>query len=292
LEITVDITTLLRQPRDSVLLATGIFILLASALSLLLTQFLRRAVIVPVQRIGEVCTAVASGVFDHKVLPGANDEIGQLGRTVNGMVDGLFERFQLSKFVSSSTIKSIGGSAVGRREKVTVLFSDVRGFTRYSEGQRPETVVRYLNMILNAQTEIVQANGGDIDKYVGDEVMAIFTGPEREAAACRSALAIQDELGRNRETRYGGLGVGIGIDTGDVVMGMIGSEKRADFTVIGDRVNTASRMCAAASTGLVLISEATFAAVQDRVTARGPYALRVKGKTAPLRVRILTGVKT
>jgi class 3 adenylate cyclase len=292
LEITVDITGLLRQPRDSALLATGIFVLLATVLSLLLTQFLRRAVIIPVQRIGEVCTAVASGVFDHKVLPGPDDEIGELGRTVNGMVDGLFERFQLSKFVSASTIRSIGGSAEGRQEKVTVLFSDVRGFTKYSEGQKPETVVRYLNSILNAQTEIVQANGGDIDKYVGDEVMAIFTGPEREAAACRTALAIQKELSRNRETLYGGLGVGIGIDSGSVIMGMIGSEKRADFTVIGDRVNTASRMCAAASTGTVLISEATFAAVKDQVTARGPYALRVKGKAAPLRVRILTGVSS
>ena len=291
LEIAMDITGLLRQPRDSVLLATGIFVALATALSLLLTQFLRRAVIVPVQRIGEVCTAVASGVFDRKVLPGPNDEIGELGRTVNGMVDGLFERFQLSKFVSASTIRSIRGSAEGRQEKVAVLFSDVRGFTRYAEGQPPETVVRYLNRILNAQTEIVQANGGDIDKYVGDELMAIFIGPEREAAACRSALAIQQELTRNRETLYGGLGVGIGVDTGDVVMGMIGSEKRADFTVIGDRVNTASRMCAAASTGIVLISESVFAAAQGGLTARGPYALRVKGKTAPLRVRILTGVK-
>ena len=289
-EITADITTLLRQPRDSAILAGAIFLLLGTVLPLLLTQFLRRTVILPVQRIGEVCSAVAGGVFDRKVDTRTNDEIGDLGRTVNQMVDGLFERFQLSKFVSASTIRSIRGSKEGVRQAATMLFSDVRGFTAFSETRQPEEVVRSLNRILNAQTDIIQAHGGDVDKYVADEVVAIFTGDTRDLAACRAALAIQEELTRNRVAVYGGLAVGIGIDSGDVVLGMIGSEKRADFTVIGDKVNTASRLCGAAAPGMILLSEGVWGAVRARATVRGPYALRVKGKRAPLRVRVLTGM--
>jgi adenylate cyclase len=289
-EISADITTLLRQPRDSAILAGGIFLLLGTALPLLLTQFLRRTVILPVKRIGEVCAAVAGGVFDRKVASGSNDEIGELGRTVNQMVDGLFERFQLSKFVSASTIRSIRGSKEGSRQAATMLFSDVRGFTAFAEGRQPEEVVRSLNRLLNAQTEIIHSLGGDVDKYVGDEVVAIFTGEGRDRAACRTALAIQEELARNRDTAYGGLSVGIGIDSGDVVLGMIGSEKRADFTVIGDKVNTASRLCAAAAPGMILLSDSAWNGVRGLVTVRGPYSMRVKGKSSPLRVHVLTGM--
>jgi class 3 adenylate cyclase len=290
-EISADITTLVKQPRDTAILAGGIFLLLASLLPLLLTQFLRRTVILPVKRIGEVCAAVAGGVFDRKVATDSRDEIGELGRTVNQMVDGLFERFQLSKFVSASTIRSIRGSKEGSRQAATMLFSDVRGFTAYAEGRQPEEVVRSLNRLLNAQTEIIHAHGGDVDKYVGDEVVAIFTGENRDRAACGTALGIQEELTRNRDSAYGGLAVGIGIDSGDVVLGMIGSEKRADFTVIGDKVNTASRLCAAAAPGMILLSESAWGAVRSLVTVRGPYAMRVRGKSTPLRVRVLTGMK-
>ena len=291
LETTVDITDLLRQPRDSALLASAIFLALATLLPVLLTQFLRRTVILPIQRIGEVCRTVAAGVFDQKVAPRGNDEIGELGRTVNQMVDGLYERFQLSKFVSASTIRSIHGSAGGSRQAATMLFSDVRGFTAFSADHEPEIVVRHLNLLLDTQTRIVHAHGGDVDKYVGDQVFAIFTGPERELAACRTAIAIQREIAREKGGTYGGLSVGIGIDTGDVVMGKIGSETRADFTVIGDRVNTAARLCGAAIAGTVLISEAVRIASGHIVTTRGPYGLRVKGKKDPLRVHILTGVR-
>jgi adenylate cyclase len=292
IELTVDITDLLAQPRNSVILASAIFLLLVTLLPLVLTQFIRRAVILPVKRIGEVCASVAGGVFDQRVDPRTRDEIGDLGRTVNTMVEGLFERFQLSKFVSASTLKSIHGSAEGTRQQAVLLFTDVRGFTAYSEREPPETVVRYLNRVLNAQTEIVHANGGDVDKYVGDAVVAVFTGAQREAAACRTAMAIQAELTKNKDTLYGGLTVGVGIDSGEVVLGMIGSEKRADYTVIGDKVNTAARLCAAAAPGMVLISDSAYAAVKGQASARGPYGLRVKGKGAPLRVFILTEMRS
>ena len=148
-----------------------------------------------------------------------------------------------------------------------------------------------LNRILSAQTEIIHANGGDVDKYVGDEVVSIFTGDDQHARACRSALAIQAELAANRETLYDGLSVGIGINTGEVVLGMIGSEKRADFTVIGDAVNYTARLCSSARPGMTIISESTFTALRGRLTAKGPYPLRVKGKQAEQKVYTLQALK-
>ena len=95
------------------------------------------------------------------------------------------------------------------------------------------------------------------------------------------------EIGREEGSAYGGLAVGVGIDTGEVVLGAIGSEKRADFTVIGDHVNFAARLCGAAQAGQVIVSEATRRAAGGRVRAKGPYRVRVKGKQDPQRVYVL-----
>lgn len=110
------------------------------------------------------------------------------------MVDGLYERFQLSKFVSTSTITSIKNKEDGVKDSITLFFSDIRSFTSYSEKKTPDEVVENLNKILSFQTKIIHDNGGDVDKYVGDEIVALFTGEDKEINACRSALQIQEEL--------------------------------------------------------------------------------------------------
>jgi class 3 adenylate cyclase len=291
IEVTTDLTEEFAGPRNALLIAGAFFLVLVTALALVLTQFLRRTVIAPVTRIGAVCAEVTAGRFDSRVETSSRDELGQLGRTVNTMVEGLFERFELSKFVSSSTVQSIRDGAKGKREAITMLFSDVRGFTSYSERQEPETIVASLNKLLTAQTEIIHAHGGDVDKYVGDEIVSIFTGPDQQLRACRAALAIQHELVRNRTVLYDGLSVGVGINSGEVVLGMIGSEKRADFTVIGDAVNYTARLCSSARPGMIIISEAAWDAVRGKASAKGPYALRVKGKEAEQKVYLLQGLK-
>lgn len=291
IQVTTDLTEELAGPRRALAISGAFFLLLVTALALVLTQFLRRTVIAPVTRIGAVCANVAAGRFDKKVVVTTRDEMGELGRTVNTMVDGLFERFELAKYVSASTVQSIRDGARGKRVGITMLFSDVRGFTSYSERQEPETIVASLNKLLTAQTDIIHANGGDVDKYVGDEIVSLFTGEDQHMCACRSALAIQAELVKNRTTLYDGLAVGIGINTGEVVLGMIGSEKRADFTVIGDAVNYTARLCSSAKPAMIIISESTWAAVRGKLSARGPFGLRVKGKQAEQKVYILQGLE-
>jgi adenylate cyclase len=207
------------------------------------------------------------------------------------MVQGLYERFQLSKFVSSSTISSIQNREKGAKALMTLFFSDIRGFTSFSESKLPEQVVDSLNKVLNIQTEIIHRNGGDVDKYVGDEVVALFTGEDQARRACRSALEIQRALGRAAPAEYAGLRVGIGVNTGEIILGMIGSEQRADYTVIGDHVNLASRLCDAAKPDTVLISDSTYRSVGKAASVSRPYSIRVKGKEEPQKVYFLKALK-
>jgi class 3 adenylate cyclase len=284
IDIRNNISDAVRSQRNAGVISAGLFFSLVVVLGLLLTVYLRRTVIAPVQRIGEVCSGVTTGDFTRRVTATSNDEIGRLGSTVNTMVEGLYERYELSKFVSSSTLRSLGQETRGQSARLTLLFSDIRGFTAFAESQDPRDVVSHLNSVLNFQTEIIHDFGGDVDKYVGDEIVAIFSDDEQEICACRAALAIQAELRENSAVRYGGLNVGIGINTGSVILGMIGSQSRADFTVIGDNVNTASRLCSAARPLEIVVSTTVFDAVSHEFGALGPYRLRVKGKVRDLRV--------
>jgi len=277
LEIKTDISASVQQREETILISSGIFLGVLLLLSALLTRFMHHTVISPVRDIGDVCRAVTGGIFSNKVKVRSKDEIGELGTTVNTMVDGLYERYALSKFVSNSTIQSLQHEGEGESISLTLLFSDIRGFTSYSEARAPEEVVSRLNEMLNMQSHIISTHNGDVDKFVGDEVVAIFTGPEGPLSACRSALEIQEELSRNA-VHYDRLQVGIGIHTGEVIMGMIGSEQRADYTVIGDNVNTASRLCSSARRQEVLLSLSTGNAIRSQAGLEGPYKLQVKGK--------------
>ena len=289
IDIRDDITGSRRQQRLAVYIAGGLIIGMVMILAFIISGFMRRTVIKPVKVVGEVCETVTEGNFEQRVSINSRDEIGRLGQTVNKMVDGLHERFELSKYVSVSTIESLRDTKEGHITSITMLFSDIRGFTTYSEKKSPQEVVENLNRILNTQTEIILKNGGDIDKYVGDEIVAMFTGEDQYKQACRSALDIQETFVNDGGTTFGGLSLGIGINTGEVILGMIGSKKRADYTFIGDNVNTASRLCDAAKPGEILLADSTYTEVADRVSIKGPFRLKAKGKDEYVKVYLLEG---
>ncbi len=290
IDIRSDVSQAFKTQQNTLYISIGLFAGMVFLLAFFLARFLQRNIIVPIKVIGSVCDSVTKGMFDAHVSIKNRDEIGILGHTVNSMVEGLRERFELSKFVSTSTIRSLKNNEKGKKLSVTLFFSDIRGFTSFSEKRDPEKVVEYLNAVLNVQTEIIHKYGGDIDKYVGDAVLALFTGEDSAERACRSAVEIQKDFERNSAKQYSGLVIGIGINCGDVILGMIGSEKRADFTVIGDTVNTASRLCSAAKAGQILISRNIFKDVSTLVAADGPYRLRIRGKDRYEGVYILKGI--
>ncbi len=183
--------------------------------------------------------------------------------------------------------------------ELTILFADLRGFTALSERYPPETVLKVLNRCLITMIEVVVAHGGKIDKFMGDSIMVLFgeqapgNGPlhgkdaVQRALACAVELQIaMDELnGYYRQNALPELYLGIGLTTGPVLLGTLGSELFAAHTVIGEQVNLASRIQAFSLRGQVLISESTFARSDGFVRTGQPFSVHVKGKVEPITVR-------
>ena len=155
-DIRQDVTGPRERQFDAGLLSAILFASVVLLLTITLAMFMRRAIVRPVKIIGEVCATVTDGDFDLRVNVRTRDEIGALGETVNTMVEGLHERFQLQKYVSSKTLESLIGDNTGRTTSLTMLFSDIRGFTSYTEKRSAEEVVTHLNAVLNVQSEIIQ----------------------------------------------------------------------------------------------------------------------------------------
>ncbi|MCU1268306.1 MAG: Adenylate cyclase [Acidobacteria bacterium] len=178
----------------------------------------------------------------------------------------------------------------GVNQTITVLFADIRGFTRISEHAPPEKIVNLLNRYFSAMTDIIFAHGGTLDKYLGDGLMALFgaptTTPQDAANAVNAAVAMQRRIiGINQELRDEGLpeiGVGIGLHTGEATVGYIGSERRSEYTAIGDVVNTASRLESNSKGGEILISDATAKLSRGRYKLKTREPINVKNRQQPV----------
>jgi adenylate cyclase len=178
----------------------------------------------------------------------------------------------------------------GINQTITVLFSDIRGFTTISENANPEKIVGLLNLYFTAMSEIIFAHGGTLDKYIGDGLMAIFGAPnatpEDAANAVKTAAAMQTRLlSLNQELEakgFGQIAVGIGLHTGEATIGYIGSEQRSEYTAIGDTVNLAARLESNAKGGQILISEATAQAAENLFPLVAHDPLTVKNRLQPV----------
>ena len=186
----------------------------------------------------------------------------------------------------------------GKRCKVTVLFSDLRNFTSLAETLSPELVVESLNIYFKAMTQVIVRYEGRVDNFIGDAILAVFGAPVSKfsdagrAVACaiemeNQMLSINAEL---KSRNLPELSMGIGLNTGEVVAGNIGSELRAAYSVIGNPVNIASRVTSIASRGQILATESTFTEVQNIVEVGGDLKITIKGIHDPVRVFDLTAI--
>jgi adenylate cyclase len=189
----------------------------------------------------------------------------------------------MEKYLSSSAINAIYEAVTlkqelfqGTKETIVVFFSDVRGFTTYSEHNEPEVVVKQLNRIFELQADIIHDRGGVIDKFVGDEIMATFAWNHAEAATM-AALEIANIINNNQEIDFE---VGVSVHLGDAVVGSIGTNDRRDYTAIGNTVNTGARLCSVADAGEVIISEDVYNVITNSMQQQfQPIApLHLKGK--------------
>jgi len=248
----------------------------------------------PLRRLRLGVERLAAGDVSVRVAPTSRDEVGELTRAFNEMGDSLEQKERIQRafgrYVDDYVLNQLLESSddekrVGIEREVTILFVDIRQFTRLSEGMEASDVVALLNEVFQLISDVILGRGGTIDKFIGDSVMAYFGAPVPHADHALRAVTAAVDITRNIERRNKHVraferdgstrqpvSIGIGIHTGVVVVGNIGSDRRTDFTAIGDAVNVAHRLEKLAEPGQILVSEA----VQRRV--RGAARLRFEGE--------------
>jgi class 3 adenylate cyclase len=221
-------------------------------------------------------------------LKRANDRVRSLVKDVerrNEFIRTVFGRY-LTDEVAETLLDSPQGLTLGgERREITILMADIRGFTNISSHSAPEDVVTMVNNFLSVMTDVIIGFGGTIDEFIGDAILALFGAPNamqdhaEKAVAC--ALAMQQAMARvNELNRAAGLPefeTGIGINTGEVIVGNIGSEKRAKYGVVGHHVNFTARVESYTAGGQVLVSERTRDACNGLIRTRGEMSVRPKG---------------
>ncbi len=289
---------------------------IAGALGLTVAAAVTFGLVRPVRRLLLGTAAVEGGALDTVVPITSRDEIGRLTQSFNSMVGELRLKAQIrdtfGKYVDPRIVAGLIDrpeltDAKGSRREMTILFCDMKEFTAFSEGMTPAGLVNVLNRYMTVMSEPVRNNNGIVDKYIGDGIMAFWGPPftsseEHPGLACLAALdqlaglaAFRAELPELTGFRrgYPEIDARIGIATGDVVVGNIGSERTRTYTVIGDTVNLASRLEGANKTygTRVLVNETTNHFAADLVETREIDQVLVVGKTEPQRIFELLGRK-
>jgi adenylate cyclase len=245
----------------------------------------------------------AAGIFNEQDLAVVQSLAGQVALQIENVflarrIEADAEtKHKLSRFLSPNLVeKVLNGQMVlekgGEYKNVTIMFSDIRGFTTMSERRKPDEIVGLLNDYFESMVEIVFQHGGTLDKFMGDAIMALWgapiSTPDDPVMAVGAAVRMQrllTSLNEKFKERFGEeLAIGIGIDTGPVVAGLMGSSKTISYTVVGGYVNRASRLCSAASAGEVLISEDTFRLVEKHFLVKEKEPIKCKGIAELVRV--------
>lgn len=295
-------TVILHVPRSAVtgplrtlaiLFLCGIAIaiaVLAATVTIISSRIVR-----PLLRLVDGARDITDGAYDRRVPVDSRDEVGYLSKSFNDMAAGLkdrdFIKSVFGRYVSPEVMREIldGKIALGGEAKqLSIMFSDIRGFTGISERMEAHALVRLLNDYFTAMDAAIAAHHGSINKFLGDGILALFGAPvgldNSARAATDAARDMQRKLAAFNEQHGTTLRIGIGVHTGEAVVGNIGSEQRTEYTVIGDAVNLASRIeSLTALYGLpILVSDDTARGLGDDYVLRIVDRVRVKGKTAPI----------
>lgn len=281
----------IRRAQD-VGLGAGFLVILVSivAINIIAAKMARQ-----IHLLSDGAREVGQGNLDVQIAVSTKDELGQLAQEFNNMIQHLREKLHMQKFVSKftmdmikDTIRSKEKMGGARIREVAVLFSDVRNFSTVAEKLAPEDIVKLINIYFDVQTRIIEKHHGVVDKFMGDQIMAVFEGPNMADNVLRSAVEIQralralnQERARRNEVT---LEVGIGINNGSAISGHMGSKSRMDYTVIGDVVNVAARLCAQARAGQIITSLELARKVNGSYPTTRLSSVNVKGRSQTVRV--------
>ena len=316
-EVVLSDTVLTRvtQTRQAVLTADAILDSRFSSSESIVAQGIRSAMAVPLLTKGALKgvlfldTRERTNAFsekDLKILSGIASqaaialENAELARKIESEA---VTRAELSRFLSPAVAEMVAKGQVellraGRLAELSVLFTDIRGFTTMAESETPQETVSMLNSFFTAMANVIFRNEGNLDKFIGDCVMAVWgspsSHPDDAARALRAALEMQSEVeALNRSRGAAGqrpIAIGIGVNTGQAVVGYMGSTERHEYTAIGDSVNTAARLCSMAKPGEILASESTIRSAGSRFASIPLPVAQVRGKEKSVQVYKVTGL--
>jgi class 3 adenylate cyclase len=276
----------------------------ALLMAVLVGLVLSRGFARPVRDLVAATERVAAGDYDVRVAATTKDELGTLAGAFNEMTHGLMlkERYRgvLDKVVSREVADELLKGEItlgGETRQVVSLFADIRGFTAMTEGMEPQRVIALLNEFMEVAGDAVEAEGGVVDKYVGDEIMAVFGAPVSRGGdadrAVRAALRIRAAVGELNAGRAARgeppVSVGVGINAGPAVAGNMGSPGRLNYTVLGESVNVASRLCDAARPGEILVTAAFLREMTSPVDAVALGPRMFKGLSSAIEIFTLRG---
>lgn len=294
----------IRKVKQQSIYIAGIII----SFMLILTFFFSITITNPIEILSELALQIKKGNFTSKAKNQihSKDEVGQLAHAFDDMVEGLKERDKVknlfNKFHGSSITDEMlqGEIAVkGSNKNITVFFSDVRGFTAFSEGHTPEEVVSMLNEYFAIMVRIINKNNGVVDKFIGDAIMAVWGAPKSTGndtywciKACLEMRKALSDLNELRITRgQSAIMIGMGVHSGPAISGTIGSEERMEYTVIGDTVNQTSRIEASTKAfgADLLISHEAAEEIKSSFKLEFAGSAEVKGKVEALKLYKVRG---
>ena len=295
----------LKQSIHAIIGATILIILLGIAMAFALGKRIYE----PIDQLVDASRAIGKGEFKFRFKERRNDEIGQLMSAFNDMAEGMLEKSQvmdaLSRYVSPGVAKEILANLnevelSGKRIDGSVMFADIVGFTQIAEDIRPEETVSILNKYFSLITRACELNHGMVDKYLGDGIMLVFGAPQPDENhrfhAIRCALLVQ-RLVEHENLQREKLGLfpvkfRIGINSGTMLAGNMGSRERMEYTVVGDTVNLASRLCSISNSGQIVISKDLYlhSNVEARVIAGEYQSIRLRGIREPVSSYLVEGL--
>ena len=287
----------LKDSKQVIIIITALMTLFAIFLAFIMSKHLSK----PIYNLVTASKAIGDGDYSYRLNERRNDEIGELALAFNQMADGLLKKSQVenvfSRYVSSSVAKEIMGNLDevelgGKHVNASVLFADIVGFTGISENLPPKEITHLLNEFFSYISQISTLYNGHIDKFMGDCAMVVFGVPEHDpnhsynAIAC--AVMIQKLVSRlniiRLENNQLPIHFRIGVNTGAMVAGNLGSNDRMDYTVIGDPVNLASRLSTIAESDQIAILDVLYHAdnIKDRILARPHETISIRGIQKPV----------
>jgi class 3 adenylate cyclase len=282
--------------RNRILVFAAAGLLVAFLLSLRIS----RGLSIPIQELVAATAEIQRGNLAIEVPVRSRDEVGRLAASFNEMARGLEEKEKYRNVLDLVADKDVAAELMsgtlslgGAVRDVSILFCDIRGFTAYTEHMDSAEVVGFVNEHMTALTGVVYEHRGVVDKFVGDLVMAVFGAPKshgndaQRAVRCAQAMiAARERL--NETSRYR-VSIGIGIASGPVIAGLMGAEDRLSYTVLGERVNLASRLCSKAAPMEILIDETTHERVGSVISAAALPGLALKGFSDTMAAYRVTG---